>query len=79
MARRRRYGYQTPERTALDELASDVRKEKELECPQGFSKEDMASSEEDIEDLVFQRNILPDRTEYLIWISQTRPKSARER
>ena len=62
MARKRRFGYKTPERTALDELASEVRKEKELECPAGFSKEDMASSEEDIVDLVFQRNVLPDRT-----------------
>ena len=62
MARRRRYGYKTPECTALDELASEVRKENDLQCPQGFSKEDMASSEEDIEDLVFQRNVLPDRT-----------------
>ena len=62
MAKRRRFGYKTNERNALDELASDVRKEKELECPQGFSKEDMASSEEDIEDLVFQKNVLPDRT-----------------
>ena len=62
MARRRRYGYKTPERTALDELSSEVRKENDVQCPQGFSKEDMASSEEDIEDLVFQRNVLPDRT-----------------
>ena len=68
MARRRRYGYKTPERTALDELdeldelASEVRKQNDVQCPQGFSKEDMASSEEDIEDLVFQRNVLPDRT-----------------
>ena len=62
MARRRRYGYKTPERTALDELASEIRKENDVQCPQGFSKEDMASSEEDIEDLVFQRNVLPDRT-----------------
>ena len=62
MARKRRFGYKTPDRNALDELASEVRKEKELECPPGFSKEDIASSEEDIEDLVFQRNVLPDRT-----------------
>ena len=62
MTRRCRYGYKTPERTALDVLGSEVRKEKELQCPQGFSKEDMASSEEDIEDLVFERNVLPDRT-----------------
>ena len=62
MGRRRRYGYKTPERTALDDLASEQRKEQELQCPEGFSKEDMASSEEDIEDLVFQKNVLPDRT-----------------
>ena len=62
MAMKRKFGYKTPDRNALDDLASAVRKEKELECPAGFAKEDMASSEEDIEDLVFQRNILPDRT-----------------
>ena len=62
MARRLRFRYKTPECTALDDLASEQRKEKELECPPGFSKEDMASSEEDIEDLIFQRNVLPDRT-----------------
>ena len=62
MARRRTHGYHTPERTALDDLGSEIRKEKEIQCPQGFSKDDMAPSEEDIEDLVFQKNVLPERT-----------------
>ena len=32
------------------------------EVPQGFSTADIAQSDDDIEDLVFQRSILPERT-----------------
>ena len=79
MTRRCKYGYKTPERTALDDLASEQRREKELECPAGFSKEDMASSEEDIEDLVFQKNVLPDRTGIFDLDFPTSPKVSKGR
>ena len=62
MQRRRKYGYITPPRNALDDLASEVRKEKLNEMPSGFNSDDVIESEEDVEDLVFQRAVLPNRT-----------------
>ena len=62
MERRRKHGYVTPTRTALDELGSDLRREKEQALPSGFVSDDIVGSEEDIEDVVFQHAILPDRT-----------------
>ena len=62
MERRRKHGYRTPPRTALDDLASEVRKEKLNELPSGFHCDDVIDSEEDVEDLVFQHAILPNRT-----------------
>ena len=62
MKRRRKYGYITPPRNALDDLASAVRKEKLNEIPSGFTSDDVIESEEDVEDLVFQRAVLPNRT-----------------
>ena len=47
---------------ALDDLLDLQTKNKVDEAPLGFSREDIAQSDEDIEDLVFQRNILPERT-----------------
>ena len=62
MKRRRKYGYITPPRNALDDLASAVRKEKLNEIPSGFNSADVIDSEEDVEDVVFQRAVLPNRT-----------------
>ena len=62
MERRRRHGYVTPPRTALDELGSELRREKENVVPSGFVSDDIVGSEEDIEDVVFQCAILPERT-----------------
>ena len=62
MERRRKHGYVTPPYTALDELGSELRREKEEPLPSGFVSDDIVGSEEDIEDVVFQRTILPDRT-----------------
>ena len=59
---RRKHGYVTPPRTALDELGSELRREKEQALPSGFVSDDIVGSEEDIEDVVFQRTILPERT-----------------
>ena len=63
MERRRRHGYVTPPCTALDELGSALRREKESALPSGFVSDDIVGSEEDIEDVVFQCAILPERTE----------------
>ena len=60
--RKKRFLKSTPLRTALDDLASLQRKNLLDEVPTGFNKEDIAQSDEDIEDLVFQRSILPERT-----------------
>ena len=62
MERRRKHGYVTPPRTALDELGSELRREKEQALPSGFVSDDIVGSEEDIEDVVFQCTILPERT-----------------
>ena len=62
MERRRKHGYVTPPRTALDELGSELRREKEQALPSGFVPDDIVGSEEDIEDVVFQCTILPERT-----------------
>ena len=62
MERRRKHGYVTPPSTALDELGSDLRREKEKALPSRFVSDDIVGSEEDIEDVVFQRAILPERT-----------------
>ena len=62
MERRRKHGYVTPPCTALDELGSELRREKEQALASGFVSDDIVGSEEDIEDVVFQRAILPDRT-----------------
>ena len=62
MERRRKHGYVTPPCTALDELGSELRREKEQALPSGFVSDDIVGSEEDIEDVVFQRTILPERT-----------------
>ena len=62
MEMRRKHGYVTPPRTALDELGSELRREKEQALPSGFVSDDIVGSEEDIEDVVFQRTILPERT-----------------
>ena len=62
MKRRKKYGYITPPRNALDDLASAVRKEKLNEIPSGFTSDDVIESEEDVEDLVFQRAVLLNRT-----------------
>ena len=62
MERRRKHGYVTPPRTALDELGSELRREKEQALASGFVSDDIVGSEEDIEDVVFQHAILPDRT-----------------
>ena len=61
MERRRKHGYVTPPRTALDELGSDLRREKEKALPSRFVSDDIVGSEEDIEDVVFQCAILPER------------------
>ena len=60
--RKKKFLKQTPTRMALDDLLSLQTKNKLHEVPLGFSGEDIAQSDEDIEDLVFQRNILPERT-----------------
>ena len=52
MKRKKKYGYITPPRNALDDLASEVRKEKSNEIPSGFNSQDVIDSEEDVEDLV---------------------------
>ena len=62
MERRRKHGYVTPPHTALDELGSELRREKEKALPSGFVSDDIVGSEEDIEDVVFQCAILPERT-----------------
>ena len=62
MERRRKHGYVTPPCTALDELGSELRREKEQALPSGFVSDDIVGSEEDIEDVVFQHAILPERT-----------------
>ena len=62
MERRRKHGYVTPPCTALDELGSELRREKEQALPSRFVSDDIVGSEEDIEDVVFQRAILPERT-----------------
>ena len=62
MDRRRKHGYVTPPCTALDKLGSDLRREKESVLPGGFVSDDIVGSEEDIEDVVFQHAILPERT-----------------
>ena len=53
MERRRRHGYVTQPCTALDELGSELRREKENALPSGFVSDDIVGSEEDIEDVVF--------------------------
>ena len=62
MERRRRHGYETPPCTALDELGSEMRREKEIALPSGFVSDAIVGSEQDIEDVVFQCAILPERT-----------------
>lgn len=62
MKRRKKYGHITPPRNALDDLASAVRKEKLNEIPSGYTSADVIESEEDVEDVVFQRAVLPNRT-----------------
>ena len=62
MERRRKHGYVTLPCTALDELGSELRREKEQALPSGFVSDDIVGSEEDIEDVVFQCAILPERT-----------------
>ena len=57
--RRRKMGYKTPPRTALDSLESILNKESEGQDKTLFSKEDEAASDEDIPDLVFRKAILP--------------------
>ena len=59
---RRRHGYVTPPHTALHELGSELRREKENALPSGFVSDDIVGFEEDIEDVVFQCAILPERT-----------------
>ena len=49
-------------RTVLDELGSELRREKEQALPSRFVSDDIVGSEEDIEDVVFQNAILPERT-----------------
>ena len=61
MERRRKHGYVTSPCTALDELGSELRREKEEALPSRFVSDDIVGSEEDIED-VFQCAILPERT-----------------
>ena len=41
MERRRKHGYVTPPRTALDELGSELRREKEQALPSGFVSDDI--------------------------------------
>ena len=60
--RKKKFLKNTPPRTALDDLASLQRKNQLDKVPTGFSNEDIAQSDEDIEDLVFQQSILPERT-----------------
>ena len=60
--RKKKFLKSTPPRTALDELVSLQRKNLLDEVPTGFRNEDVAQSDEDIEDLIFQRSILPERT-----------------
>ena len=60
--RKKKFLKKTPPRTALDELSSLQKKNKIDDVPEGFSNQDIAQSDEDIEDLVFQRIILPERT-----------------
>ena len=62
MERRKKHGYVTPPCTALDELGSELRREKENALPSGFVSDDIVGSEEDIEDVVFQHAILLERT-----------------
>ena len=62
MQRKKKHGYTTPPRNALDDLASEVRKEKLNKLPAGFNSDDVVESEEDVEDLVFQHAVLPNRT-----------------
>ena len=47
MERRRKHGYVTPPRTALDELGSELRREKEQALASGFVSDDIVGSEED--------------------------------
>ena len=58
----RKHGYVTPPCTALDELGSELRREKEKALPSRFLSDDIVGSEEDRENVVFQRAILPERT-----------------
>ena len=58
----KKHGYVTPPCTALDEIGSELRREKENALPSGFVSDDIVGSEEDIEDVVFQCAILPERT-----------------
>ena len=60
--RKKKFLKNTPPRTALDDLMSLQKKNKIDEVPEGCSHQYIAESDEDLEDLVFQRNILPERT-----------------
>ena len=59
---RRKMGYKTPPRTALDSLQRILNKESEGQENTLFSKEDQTDSDEDIPDLVFREAILPGHT-----------------
>ena len=59
---RRKTGYKTPPRTALDSLQSILNKEAKGHGNISFSKDDEADSDEDVADLVFRKAILPGRT-----------------
>ena len=52
--RKNKFLKKTPTRMALDDLLSLQAKNKLDEVPLGFNREDIAQSDEDIEDLVFQ-------------------------
>ena len=58
-----RWGYKTPPRTKLDSLYSDEDKENNKPVSENIiNEDDCVSSSEDIEDVVFQKTVLPTHT-----------------
>ena len=58
-----RWGYKTPPRTKLNSLYSDEDKENNKPASENIiNEDDCVSSSEDIEDVVFQKTVLPTHT-----------------
>ena len=63
MQYKHRWGYKAPPRTKLDSLYSDEDKENnKLVSEKIINEDDCVSSSEDIEDVVFQKTVLPTHT-----------------